>query len=254
MYLWKYWRESRITFGIAMLVLATLTALSFKGHVTVGGPGQQQYPNIVNGLLFAVSVPMAVLAWVMGSFGVGRSLGEGAGSYVFSRPRRRSWFIWHDWGFGMALVAVLVILFNLLAGWTAHRAMRAGGGPFSGQVSFRDLAEPVSLIHVMSLNSAAIFLFCGIIFGVVYLWTILAKNALGVVMGAGTLACYLILGAVIKHYFGYEFPDLLYRVYASSSAGVHGLEDQLGLSLAVRAGIVMLFPIAAQRVLNRIDI
>lgn len=254
MYLWKYWRESRITFGIAILALVVLTALSFKGHVVIGSPGPREYPNIVNGMLFVISVPMAILAWVMGSFGAGRSLGEGAGSYLLSRPRRRSWFIWYDWGFGMALLATLVILFNLLASWMAHRVMRAEGGPFSGRISFRDLPEPVSLIHVMSLNSAAIFLFCGIIFGVVYLWTILAKNALGVVMGAGTLACYLILGAVIKHYFGYEFPDLLYRVYASSSAGVHGLEDQLGLSLAVRAGIVMLFPIAAQRVLNRIDI
>jgi len=254
MYLWKYWRESRITFGIAMLLLAGLTALSLRGHVVIGGLDERQYANVVNGMLYAAAVPMAIVAWVLGSFGVGRSLGEGAGSYLFSRPRPRAWFLWLDWGCGLGLLAILVLLYNLLTSWMAHRIMRAGGGPFSGQVSFRDLAEPVSLIHLMGLNAIAIFLFCGIIFGVVYLWTILVKNALGVVMGAGTLACYVILSAVIKHNFGYEMPDLLYRVYAISLGGVHGLQDHLGLSLALRAGIVALFPIAAQQVLNRIDI
>ena len=31
MYLWKYWRESRIVFGISMLGIAVLALLVFRG-------------------------------------------------------------------------------------------------------------------------------------------------------------------------------------------------------------------------------
>src|SRR5580698_10048841 len=103
MYLWKYWRESRIVFGVSMACLALLAFGLFRGVVRIetNDPnfvtaGPRGLMNVISAIPNLLAFPFAFLAWLMGSFGVGRDLGEGSGSYIFTRPRRRSWFLWHD--------------------------------------------------------------------------------------------------------------------------------------------------------------
>ena len=253
MYLWKYWRETRITFGIGILVLAVLTAFSFKGR-TVGPSDPHAYSTLASVLFFVTAALSGLFAWAIGSFGAGRSLGEGAGSYLLTRPKPRSWFTWRDWGFGLALIAAIVLLSNLLTSSIMYRVMKHNGIPLNG-VLFRNNPEPVSLIHLLSLNSVSIFLCCGLIFGIVYLMTILTKNALGIVVGAGVVAGYVILSAVIQHYWpGIELPNLLLRPYTYTGQEVSGLADNLGLAMVIRAAILLLFPITAKLVLERSDI
>jgi hypothetical protein len=254
MYLWKYWRESRIAFGIGIAVLAVFTALSVRGHVD-GGADPRQFSNLIVVLLFVFAAPLGFFAWTMGSFGVGRSLGEGAGSYLLTRPKRRSWFVWRDWAFGIAFIAVMVGLTNLLMGWILHRVTQSSGGPFSGEMILRDMTTQVPVTHLMGLSGASIFLCCGVVFGVVYVATIIMKSALGNMVGAGVLLGYVILAALIEHYWKLKLPDLLLRTYiVSPGGGVSAIADHLGISMTIRAGVLLLFPIAAQLVLDRSDI
>jgi hypothetical protein len=252
MYLWKYWRESRIAVVIGILVLAGITAMSFNGH---GGgiENPRAYAGVLYVLLFATAGVLALFAWAMGSFGMGRSLGEGAGAFLLTRPRSRSWFVWRDWSAGLGPVALFVALTNVLEGWDLYRGLQAGGAP-AGQMLLHGSPEYASLVHSLSLNAVSIFLFCGIVFGVIYLATIALKNALGIIVGAGVLAGYVILGALLDHYTGHQLPDLLQRVFLSPQGGPGGLVDHLSASLAIRAGIVVLFPVAAQLILERSDI
>ncbi len=253
MYLWKYWRESRIALVIATLSLLALTVLTFKGREgAIDNP--HAYAGVVYVLLFVTAAPLALFAWGMGSFGVGRSLGEGAGAYLLTRPRRRSWFLWRDWSAGLTLVAIFLALVSVLEGAGIYRGLGAADAPVK-QIIFHGGADYSSLIESLGLNAIAAFLFCGLVFGIVYLMTIVLKNALGIVAGGGVLAGYVILSALLDHYTGYKLPELLLRVFnPPSHDGSMAFTNVLGVSMAVRAGVVLLFPIAAQLVLERSDI
>ena len=254
MYLWKYWRESRITFGIGVLILAAITALSYRFGVGTAVNGTAA--DAGNEMLITDASPLAMVAWFLGSFGIGRNLGEGAGTYLLTRPRRRSWFVWRDWGFGLALIAVLIILSKLLTpsliNWTLHTA----GNLFRGQFRFRDLAALSPTMQSIGVNAPPIFLFCGLVFCVVYLSTILIRSALGNMLGAGVLVGYVILAALVQHYYRYKLWDLLMRIYVSPVGHPQGigLADHLGVSMVIRAAVLLLFPIAAQLILNSRDI
>lgn len=260
MYLWKYWRESRIIFGISMLGIAVLALLVFKGVWYIGNNSGRPDPRGI-AQFFMVSVYLQVpvfafLAWVMGSFGVGRDLGEDSGSYLLTRPRHRYWFLWRDWGFGFVQLVVAIILVNLLLGYLVHSLSGAGGGPFSGTIVFGDPSSPLPLSAVMGLNCLTIVLFSGLIFGVTYFSTIAVKHARGVMLGAGIILGYLILRAVVQHYWSVDLPSLLLQAFDLSpiSHNSMGLSDRLGLAVVLRAAVVLLFPVTAQVILERSDI
>src|SRR5271170_583537 len=131
MYLWKYWRETRITFGVSLTVIALMLLVVLKGHAVVttsgGGPTIDRLPQLLVVLLIVQSVPLGFLGWILGSFGVGRDLGEGSGSFIFTRPRSRASFVWRDWGFGMAELLIVTVLLNLVIGLQLSQIFVAGG-------------------------------------------------------------------------------------------------------------------------------
>jgi hypothetical protein len=106
MYLWKYWRESRITFAVGLLLVGLLLWDVLKIHVSALHrlPGDVSQQNLAQ-LYLVIAAPLTFLLGFLGlrfgSFGVGRDLGEGSGWFLFSRPRTRAFFVWSDWGFGM---------------------------------------------------------------------------------------------------------------------------------------------------------
>jgi len=263
MYLWKYWRESRIVFCVSMLCVVLFAWLVFKGVWHIDDSSHFDRPDqaaIAKMLMISLylQVPVsAFLAWVMGSFGVGRDLGEGSGSYLLTRPRPRRWFLWHDWGFGFLQLVWAIALVNVLIGYLVHRLVGAGGNPFSGSVMLRDMASPVPVAEIIGLNFLIIVLFAGLIFGVTYFSTIAMKHARGVMLGAGIILGYLILAAVVHHYWpAIELPDLVMRAFQTSpvSRDPVSLSNQLGISLVMRAAVMLLFPVAAQLILERSDI
>jgi hypothetical protein len=260
MYLWKYWRESRVVFSISMLGIAVLAWAVLKGTWHIGlngrGPGPQDIPKILMASLY-LQVPVSgFLAWVMGSFGVGRDLGEGSGSYLLTRPRRRYWFLWRDWGFGFLQLVWAIVLANLLIGYFVYRLIGAGSNSDAGSVMLRDMVLPVPLTAMMGLNCLIIVLFAGLIFGVTYFSTIAVKHARGVMLGAGLILGYLILGAVVRHYWSVDLPSLVSRPFELSPvSGVPvSLPNQLSLVLVIRAAVMLLFPVAAQMLLKRSEI
>jgi hypothetical protein len=263
MYLWKYWRESRIVFSISMLGIAVLALLIFRAvwHIEIdsahfGKPGEGDMAKFLVVSLYMQVPIFAFLAWVMGSFGVGKNLGEDSGSYLLTRPRQRRWLLWRDWGFGFLQLVWAAVLVNLLLGHLVHRLSGAGGGPFNGAIAFGEMSRPIPLIAVIGLNFLTIVLFAGLIFGVTYFSTIAMKHARGVMLGAGILLGYLILGAVVKHYWSVDLPGLLLQEFdlPPLSGNSMGLSGHLGLAVAIHAAVMLLFPVAAQVILERSEI
>ena len=57
------------------------------------------------------------------------------------------------------------------------------------------------------------------------------------------------------HYWpGIHLPKLVLQEFSISNLGVTGIANHLGVSVAIRAAIILLFPFAAQFVLQKMDI
>jgi hypothetical protein len=254
MYLWKYWRESRITFAVGLLLVGLLLWGVLKIHVTApvqiqaarNGP-RLNPAQIYLALAGVLTLPLAFLGLRFGSFGVGRDLGEGSGSFLFSRPRTRAFFVWSDWGYGMAQLLLLVIAANLVVELAAHR-IAAGSGPiFLG-------GGPVSMFSIFCVQCVAGLLLTGLMFGLTYFTSVLVKSR-GVLLTLGVLVAYLIGKQVVKHYWpDVTLPDLTLSEFSMSRSTIVGFAGGLGLSIALRAALALAFPVAAQVLLQQRDI
>jgi hypothetical protein len=237
--MWKYWRESRITLLSSLVVAALFFALIlneiFPDPTFADGP--------------AIVLPLIFLAWRFGSFGMGHDLDDSCGGYLLTRPRSRSFFVWHDWGFGMAQLTLIVIALNVLIAIAGH--LLHAPGTSKGVVP-----SSLPLAGVVTLNCVADLLLVALIFGTTYFFTVLLKLK-GLLVSAGLLLSYpLGLVLIVKHYWpAIKLPNLLLTEFIRSSDGrIAGLADYLGISIAARAVITLIFPFAAIRFLQRRDV
>jgi len=263
MYPWKYWRESRNVLIFAAALLTLLVILVAQAEIKIAHSNRMhfntadfsQFGAFFVAALYVQSAVLAFVAWLMGGVGIGRNLGEECGSYVLTRPRLRSWFLWHDWVCGMAEIAVIVAVTNLVIWQLAHYIMMRFHDPLQGRVAFHGGAGEYLLATLMGLIFLCVMIFCGTIFSVTYFSTIVLKHARGVVLGAGLLAGYVALGMVVKHYWpSVELPHLIPTPFAFDHHHFQGLSDSFGFSIAAHALAMLAFPVAAQFVLERADI
>lgn len=261
MYLLKQWRESRILTGLAILALALLLIGAIKGHVTFDAAwAQHPHPQRVMdgtfaftiGILYAEAVLVSFWGWLAGGIGAGKNLGEDSGSFLFTRPRRRAWFLWNDWGYAMAQIAAIILLTNLIFGFWVERILASLHSPWVFNIG--SSAAPIPLLAVFLLISIAVLLVAGLVYSISYFSTIVLKRTAGVMLGAGILLGYLILRGVIHHYYGVELPSLIMRVFDFGHHSFHGIAGSLGLSIAARTLVMLAFPFAAQLILDRSEI
>jgi hypothetical protein len=256
MYLSKQWREGRILSAIALLALALLLLLTVKGSIEVSsahvqGDNHNQIDGLFTALFYVEAALVAFWGWLAGGIGAGKNLGEESGSFLFTRPRRRAWFIWNDWGFALAQIAAIVLFTNLMLGLLAARFLRLMHTP--GGVQLTAYSQPIPLIALMLLISIGVLLFAGLIYGLTYFSTIVLKRAAGVMLGAGILVAYIVFRALMGHYYPtIHLPNLILDLF--NYRAFYGLSDHLGMAIAARTILMLLFPLAAQLILDRSEI
>jgi hypothetical protein len=255
MYLWKYWRESRIAFCVSLACIAILFAMVL-GEPTLstnGGPPLRMLTGIFSVALIIQVFPLAFVAWLFGSFGVGHDLGEKSGAYLFTRAATRRSFIWRDWSYGAVQLLVIVVLLNAVIGLQIYRILLAGGDPLHGKLPLA--SGPVSLVAFIALNCVAAFLLAALVFGLSYFSTVLVKHSKGVMLAVGIMLGYFILGAVVNHYWpSISFPSPILSEFGPSGPDLPKFADHLGAFVAIRAAVALLFPFAAQLVLEKADL
>jgi hypothetical protein len=254
MYLWKCWRDTRIVLVASLLCIGALFVFVLRQKIALDRHAPfERLSTVFPFLLPFQAFPLGFVAWLLGSFGVGRDLGERSGSYVFTRPRSRANFIWCDWGVGMTPLLPIVALLNLVFGVLLHRIIVAVGDPLHGSVLIA--SQPVTLTFIVWLNFAAAFLLAGLVYSLTYFSTVLAKHAKGLIYGAGVLVGYLFLEQFVPHYWpGMHLPNLVLQEFIQSDRQVTGISNHLGISIVIRAAIILLFPFAAQYVLLKTDL
>ena len=258
MYLWKYWRETRIVFGASLFLIALLFERVLLDHTASDPRGSlDQLEILLPSLLIFQAVPISLLGWLMGSFGIGRDCGEGCGSYLLSRPRSRGYFVWRDWGFGLAQLLPIVVLLNLALGFHIYRLLTSAAGRFHGSLVLS--GRPVTLTSIVCLNCLAAFLLVGLVFSLTYFSTVILKHLRGVILGAGLLLGYFLLGAFVEMGWpAVHLPSLMLSIRPEFVPAVRleagGTSLIFVLSATARAIIVVLFPLAAQFVLQKGDV
>jgi hypothetical protein len=253
MYLWKCWRDTRIVLAASLLCIGVLFLSIVSKDVVLDHAPFEKLSNILPFALTIQAFPVSFVAWLLGSFGVGRDLGERSGSYVFTRPRRRAYFVWCDWGVGMAQLLPIVALLNLVLAVLLHRIIVGVGDPLHGSVIIA--GRPVTLAFVVWLNFGAAYLLAGLVFSLTYFSTVITKHAKGLIYGAGVLVGYIFLEQVVPHYWPrIHLPNLVLQEFIQSHRELTGISNYLGVSAVIRAVIILLFPVAAQFVLQNTDV
>ncbi len=223
MYLWKCWRDTRNVLLVSLLCIGVLfVTLVGKTFVLEPHGPFERFSNILPFALSLQAFPIGFVAWLLGCFGVGMDLGNRSGSYLFTRPKGRAYFVWCDWGVGMAQLLPIVALLNLVLGFMLHRFIVAAGDPLHGCVPIA--GKPVTLAFIVWLNFGAAYLLAGLVFSLTYFSTIIAKHAKGIIYGAGVLVGYLFLEQVVPHYWpGIHLPRLVLQEFNSIPPGGHRL-------------------------------
>jgi hypothetical protein len=254
MYLRKCWRDTREVLAVSLLLIGVLFVFVLRHNIVLNrNAGFERISTILPVCLSLQAFPVSFVAWLLGTFGVGKDLGDGSGSYLFTRPRSRGYFVWCDWGIGMAQLVPILALLNVMIGVLLHRIFVAAGDPLHGSVMIA--GSPVTLTFIIWLNFGAAFLLAGLVYSVTYFSTVLMKHAKGIIYGAGVLVGYLFLEQVVPHYWpSIHLPTLVLPEFVQTNGLVAGLSDHLGLSVAIRAAIILLFPFATQLVLQKTDI
>jgi hypothetical protein len=249
MYLWKYWRESRITFAVGLALVGLMLWAVLKIPVGSLVRDNQDSGNPAGIYLVAAAVltfPLAFLGWQFGTFGVGHDLSWGSGWFLFSRPRSRAFLVWSDWGYGMAQLALLVLAANAVLALAVYRA-----APDSGPILLA--GEPVSMSSVFCVHCVAGLLFVGLLFGLTYFCSVLVKRR-GLVLSIGVVLAYLIAKAVAKYRWQITLPDLTLTEFNMVFNGPPSFADHLGLAIALRSAVALAFPVAAQMLLQQRDV
>jgi hypothetical protein len=115
--------------------------------------------------------------------------------------------------------------------------------------------RPVTLAFIVWLNFGAAYLLAGLVFSLTYFSTVVAKHAKGLIYGAGVLVGYLFLEQIVPHYWpGIHLPHLVLQEFVQSHLVVSAISSYLGVSAVIRAAIILVFPFAAQFVLQKIDL
>jgi hypothetical protein len=254
MYLWKYWRESRITFAVGLLLVGLLLWAVLKIHLGAlsSGPrdvSQQNLAQLYLVITAGLTLPLGFLGLRFGSFGIGRDLGEGSGSFLFSRPRTHAFFVWSDWSYGMAQLLTIVVAANAVLALEKHRY-----APDSAIILMSH--QPISMLAIFCLHCTSGVLLAGLIFGLTYFSSVLARRH-GVQVAIGAVLTFDIARLVVEHYWprivlpGFTLSEFSFTRSPTMPAG---FADHLVLAIALRTALALAFPVAAQLLLQQRDI
>ncbi|HTV07093.1 MAG TPA: hypothetical protein VME86_17115 [Acidobacteriaceae bacterium] len=262
MYLSKLWREGRIFTILAAVALLLFFAgvariNSFVNMAHLQNPTPDQvYGAVVGlamGLLYSESILISFWGWLSAGIGVGKNFGEDSGSYLLTRPRTRAWFLWNDWGYTMAQIAIIVTATNLIFLLAIHHIFALMHMPAAVPVDAG--SATISVTFLILLVSIAVLLCAGIIYGLSYFSTILIRRTSGVMLGAGILLGYFILGGVLHHYApSVHLPGLVMNIFAHGHHTGPQLSGGLAANILARAAVVLALPFATQLILDRAEI
>jgi hypothetical protein len=262
--LWKCWRDLRlfVWIGLAWLgvVAATIVYAHLRGsaetHITTASHAGRVMPEFVAALAM-IQMAFVLLAWSMGTVGIGRDIGHDAGSWMLTRPTPRGRFVWTEWASGLTALALLLALAEFVW-WLCMRLHIFRFVIESPNSTATPLfIEPVFPLELATVTSLCVFLLLALIFSVTHCGTVsLRHSTRGLIFCLGFLIAYAILFHEIAHYgptWMPRLPDLLLDPSAGGGPPV-AYRPHLASSILERLAVLPLFPLIAQFFLRRAEV
>ncbi len=262
--LWKCWRDLRLFVWIGLTWLAIVAAVivyahlrgSAEAHITTTSHAGRVMPEFVAGLTF-VQMAFVLLAWAMGTVGIGRDLGHGAGSFMLTRPAPRGRFVWTEWASGLTALALLLALADCLW-WLGMRldifhfvieSPNSTAAPL--------LLAPVFPSGLATATTLCVFVFLALIFSVTHCGTVALRNSTrGLLFCLGFLIVYAILTHEVAQY-GPAWMPRLPDLFLDPSVE-HGsplvLRPDLASAILERLAVLPFLPLIAQLFLRRAEV
>ncbi len=265
MLLWKCWRDLRIAFFIGLGWLALLTAgiiehaLHSRDSLTynVASPGHAV--QIVAFFIAIQTFIFTLLAFGMGTTGIGRDIGGGSGSFLLTRPVSRGFYVWTEWFSGLIALAVLLLL-SALGLWLSIRchAIRIASFTRTGETTtFQGWTLGSLPFGVTAIDILCAFLFVALVFAVTHLGTVAYRHSTaGLIFGLSFFVAWLVVGAILRHEYpglGARIPDLLLRPFGSHPDDLRPI-PHLTASILERLAVLPLFPLLAHFFLRRTEV
>ena len=190
MYLWKCWRETRF-FTIVFLIIAA-AVLPATAAVSAGTHFMEEFGGAA--LTSALSFILMGMALWLGVIGALHGFDDKTVQFLFTKPRRRAYFLWIGWAVGC--VELLVIgLVNLFAGWLT--LSRYTSHALISQVFGSSATQDYAFIFVLSLLS-----YCS-----TYAFTAVLRNGVnGLGAGMGSWIVYDVLALVARWRWNIHVP------------------------------------------------
>ncbi|MGA7524829.1 MAG: hypothetical protein WBW84_20430 [Acidobacteriaceae bacterium] len=259
--LWKSWRDLRLFVWIGLswlgVVVAAVVYAHLRGfgeaHIATTGHASRVAPEFVAGLA-SVQMAFVLLAWSMGTVGIGRDLGHGAGSWMLTRPTPRGRFVWTEWASGLTVLALLLALAEFLW-WLALRlhifyfVVETPNPPY--------LFEPRFPFGLATIASLCVFAFLALIFSITHCGTVSLRNSTrGLLFCLGFLIAWAIVAAVIRYHGPAWMPRLPNLFLTPTGEGGFPLayRPHLASSILERFAVLPIFPLLAHVFLRRAEV
>ena len=159
MYLWKCWRDTR-WFFVVFLAIAALpmptAAFGTRFGTAIRDGGPMAFESTFTMVIMAVAFALATICAI-------QEFTDKTAHFLFTKPRRRAYFVWISWMVGFA-EWLIVAAVNLLVGWRvlAHYGVSAfsDGGPQRWDLvspqKFLDAAVLACFAYALTFALAAI--------------------------------------------------------------------------------------------------
>jgi len=228
MYFWKCWRDTRSFFVVFLIIAAIVmpvAAVVCLGTHLVEDFGTSAFSTTFGLILMAVALGL-------GAIGAIHEFAEKTAHFLFTKPRRRAYFVWAGWAVGFAeLLAVATV--NLLAGWLtlSHYSKNPFHSTLFGSMASQTLFDPL--------------IFCLWAYCLTYSLTVLLRNGLkGLGASMGILFGFPLFAAAIRWRWHIDLP--------LPPLPISGLP--LAISNIIWTLVALLFVLGAQLVVERAEI
>ena len=160
MYLWKCWRDTRMLFIVSLIVAlivmpASVLTLGTRLLMNSG-------PASVSSTLFLIT---SLMAFGLGALGASEQFGDKTVHFLYTKPRRRAYFVWVNWTLGCIELGV-VALVNIVVGWVV--LVRYARGP--EKVGLWKLVEGQPVVEIL--------IYCLLLYCLTYALTAMLRKGL----------------------------------------------------------------------------
>ena len=256
MYLWRCWINSRPVLAIYLLIIALIS-----WGVLRHGAYYLSYSSEIEVSVFYFLVGnftlLGLAAWILGSLGIGRDIADGSGAFLLTRPQSRRAFVWTD---SLVAIGELIILILISMGaflLSVHmKLIRFSAPPPFWLKLHPNAAGPNLTLWGIPLFAVCMLLFAALVYSITYLLTVLIRRTgMAIFISAAFLLIYSMLDPRVQSWhrpYNVLLPNLMLNPFNHTGSPL--LIPHLGLSIFLRVCVIMALLLAAQLVVERIDI